>query len=888
MSLLKKLTIKNLNLNRKRTIVTIIGIILATALITAVSGMVSSFRETMINYEKEGTGNYHYLYENVDVSNIKYIKNNRNIKEYFITQNIGYAKFEKSKNEYKPYMYILASDKRLFNNHVVKLIDGRIPENSNEIVISEHINTNGGADYKVGDEITLDVGKRVLDGHELNQSNSYNLLLDDNYHDEQNHENIQVKYSKKYKIVGIIERPSYDMEERSAPGYTVITYMDSENVAEKANVYTLYENLDKQYETTAQILNTNKDIVEKYYENSEMSLEENKKTSELFNNVKKNVGLIRWEKLEFSDSNISMMYSVGTVVILIIIVTSVFCIRNSFAISITEKTKQYGMLISIGATAKQIKKNVLYEATILAVIGIPIGIISGIFADFVLIKIIGCILSESLDGINFVLKISWISIFLAMLLSIITIYFSAKSSARRASKISPIEAIRGTQDIKIKAKKLKTPKFVKKLFGIGGEISLKNLKRSRKKYRTTVISIVVSVAIFIAMSSFIGYAFDFSGIYYQERQYNMSIHSENKEAYEILQEVAKMKLVERYSLIREEIVAFPKDEVKYTDDAKEAYKYLFEENEENDQKENNNIFFMTIVSLGKQEYENYIKKLGLKYDFAKNKAILINNGREYDVSDDGKGKYKFFDLYEYKVGTILNGTLPDRKTNSIDNGEKISIEICKITDERPLGLEYFYSNQGMLVVSDEFIDKNDSQIYDARLNIKSNDSFKLEDEINKEYLNKVYVNNYDESTRAEKSLWIVISIFLYGFITVISLIGITNIFNTITTNMNLRAKEFANLKSVGMTKKEFNKMILLESIFYGFKSLLFGIPIGIMLSYFIYKGMLESVEMKYVLPIKAIIISILVVAVLIGTIMRYSLNKINKQNIIETIRKDNI
>ena len=118
----------------------------------------------------------------------------------------------------------------------------------------------------------------------------------------------------------------------------------------------------------------------------------------------------------------------------------------------------------------------------------------------------------------------------------------------------------------------------------------------------------------------------------------------------------------------------------------------------------------------------------------------------------------------------------------------------------------------------------------------------------------------------------------------------TNIFNTITTNMNLRSKEFANLKSIGMTKKEFNRMINLETIFYGVKSLTYGIIIGTGISYWIYHTITssESMVVKYVLPVKAILISIIFVMFIVGLIMRFSLNKINKQNIIETIRNENI
>ena len=140
-----------------------------------------------------------------------------------------------------------------------------------------------------------------------------------------------------------------------------------------------------------------------------------------------------------------------------------------------------------------------------------------------------------------------------------------------------------------------------------------------------------------------------------------------------------------------------------------------------------------------------------------------------------------------------------------------------------------------------------------------------------------------------KSLHLLIAIFLYGFVAVIALIGITSIFNTITTNMELRKREFATLKSVGMTTKEFNRMISLESFFYGTKSLLIGIPIGIFLSYWLSRLLNEGEDIvKYQIPFTSIFVSIIIVFLLITIIMKYSIIKINKQNTIETIRNENI
>jgi len=135
---------------------------------------------------------------------------------------------------------------------------------------------------------------------------------------------------------------------------------------------------------------------------------------------------------------------------------------------------------------------------------------------------------------------------------------------------------------------------------------------------------------------------------------------------------------------------------------------------------------------------------------------------------------------------------------------------------------------------------------------------------------------------------IMVSIFLYGFVVVIILIGVTNVINTITTNMNLRAREFAMLKSVGMTGREFNRMIRLESLMYGSKSLLIGAPLGILISYLLNRAFANSYVVGYHIPFGAILISAVFVALIVGFTMHYALGKINRQNMIEVIRKQTL
>lgn len=895
MKILKDLSVKDLKLNKKRSLVIIIGIILSTALICGVAGIVTSFQNTFVEYEK-AKGNYHAIFYNVPKDELKYIEENRNVEDYYLAEELGYSYLEDSKNENKPYLYAISMNDKYLNNMAVKLLEGRLPENDDEIVISEHIITNGKVEYKIGDTITLNIGRRqLITGEELNQNDPY--LTEDEDNGDILQEEIVNTYKKEYKIVGIIERPSMTIEEYEAPGYTVITKM--EEVKKCANIAVLYKNVFKYQEYTEQINQMVRAETDEEKENATNfdGLREASYKSYKYD-LKMNCNLLSYQGANLSDVTIEMLYILGGIVMVIILVASVFVIRNGFAISITERLKQYGMLSSIGATRKQIKKSVYFEGFVLGTIGIPLGILSGIFAINVLIKVVNYILKDFMNDMELMYSISWTAIVLSILISTITIWLSCRSSAKKASKVTPIEAIRNSEDVKLKSRKLKCPKIITKIFKTGGEIAYKNLKRSKKKYRTTVISIVVSIVTFISISSFIEFGLKMSNSYYTEIGYNLTVyevHGEDttkdslKQKYERLLEISKLDGIDEYSIKRVNVLEIDSKN-NLTDFGKLIKDQVGETIVDEDEKEivpNDNL---TIISLGRQEYERFIKRIGGKYDDYKDGAILIDDCISYE-----NGKKMQGSLYTWKKGDIITGKIaePLESQTNEENVKQQSIKIVEKTEERPMGLEDLYSVSAYLIVSDEYIEKI-GYISANPIEIKAEDSYKVEDEIKGFYKNKninendVLIGNCDESVRANNAIVLVISIFLYGFITVITLIGITNIFNTITTNMNLRKKEFAMLKSIGMTKKQFNKMIRLESIFYGLKSLIIGIPIGILLSYVIFKAFEINMGMIYELPVKAIVISIIFVTIIIGIIMRYSMAKINKQNIIETIRNDNI
>lgn len=949
MNLMKTLTLKNLKLNRKRTIVTIVGIILATALLSALVTLVSSFQYSMIEYQKQKGGDFHVKFSNVKMSELSEFKNNRNIESTFETMGMGFAKLDGCKNEDKPYAYVMATDEAGFERGCFKLIEGRMAKNEDEIVIPRHLKTNGRIDIKVGDEITLDVGKRY-------DSNTEGVISENSAY-ENEAETLTDTVTKHYKVVGIMERPGYGMEDYSAAGYTFVTYSDElaaidngtkSEASEADTTLTVYSRYTKKAlrnkdAVTADIIGVDEKLFAKANNSSvEMSAEESDRFLKEMENAKYDIYmngyLISYECVFPIDGTFKALFTVATVVALIIILTSVYCIKNSFNISITEKIRQYGMLASVGATRRQIKSSVKTEAAMLGVVGIPVGTMSGILASLILVKVVNAL---SAGWLNFALSFhtSLPALILAVILSIATIYFSATGSARRAAKVTPLEAIRNTKEIKIKSAKLKTPAIIGRIWGIGGVISYKNIKRNNKKYRTTVTSIVICSVTFIVISYFMSMAFSVVGMSYASVDYNIGINMSCKKDLDI------EKLSELLSGIEgaEDYLVgagyyFDVDKPEYTKEYGEYCGQLYDDSEDVSQ-----MFLITV--LDDKSYDKYASDAGIKNAAAG--AILVNKGT-FDVYNEKSSKYvkEEMGLYKYKAGDTIRcgynvyedaadddnavegdtesstddnnavegGTESGTEDNSgyvdeetINNGVRktVDVTIAGVTDKVPTCYNG-YGNTSLLFMNQKGFEslwadgksgnefKPGNAIYSAYVVAENADEYQdtLEKETaeNPEYSQiSFYVSNMDKQMRDEKSLFTLLGVFAYGLIVVIALIGITNIINTLSTGMELRSREFATLRSIGMTDKQFAGMVRLESVFISVKALVIGVPLGILISYLLCVMMNRMDDaIIYEPPYKAIILCIVVVIMLIYAIMKLSMTKLRHNNIIETIKNENL
>ena len=912
MNLMKTLTLKNLKLNRKRTIVTIVGIILATALLSALVTLVSSFQYSMIEYQKQKDGDFHVKFSNVKMSELSEFKNNRNIESTFGTMGMGFAKLDGCKNEDKPYAYVMATDEA------------------------------------VGDEITLDVGKRY-------DSNTESVISE-NCAYEHEAETLTDTVTKHYKVVGIMERPGYGMEDYSAAGYTFVTYSDElaaidngtkSEASEADTTLTVYSRYTKKAlrnkdAVTADIIGVDEKLFAKANNSSvEMSAEESDRFLKEMENAKYDIYmngyLINYECVFPIDGSFKALFTVAAVVALIIILTSVYCIKNSFNISITEKIRQYGMLASVGATRRQIKSSVKTEAAMLGVVGIPVGTMSGILASLILVKVVNA-LSAGWLNVALSFHTSLPALILAVILSIATIYFSATGSARRAAKVTPLEAIRNTKEIKIKSAKLKTPAIIGRIWGIGGVISYKNIKRNNKKYRTTVTSIVICSVTFIVISYFMSMAFSVVGMSYASADYNIGINMSCKKDLDIEK---LSKLLSGIEGAEDYLVGagydFDVSKPEYTKEYGEYCRQLYDDGEDVSQ-----MFLITV--LDDKSYDKYASDAGIKNAAAG--AILVNKGT-FDVYNENSSKYvkKEMELYKYKAGDTIecgynvyddassddNAAEGDTESSTDDNNavegdtesgtednsgyvdeetinngvrKTVDVTIAGVTDKVPIGYKG-YSNTLLFMNQKGFESlwgdgKNGNEIkpgyasYSAYVVAENadeyQDTFEKETEGNPEYSQiSFYVSNLDKQMRDEKSLFTLLGVFAYGLIVVIALIGITNIINTLSTGMELRSREFATLRSIGMTDKQFVGMVRLESVFISVKALAIGVPLGILISYLLCVMMNRMDDaIIYEPPYKAIILCIVVVIMLIYAIMKLSMTKLRHNNIIETIKNENL
>ncbi len=902
MNIFNKVTLKSLQKNKTRTVVTIIGIILSAAMICAVTTFVSSIRNFALQTSIYYDGNWHGRELNTSFETCEEVSSDDRIEYVGYVQQLGYAVAEGCQNEYKPYIYLLGAAENIDDVLPLHITEGRYPENANEILLPNHLYTNGSLKFSIGDTITLDLGSRLSDGYPMTQQNPC-YSYDDRGNEVLDEETIEVRESRTFTVVGFYDRLSIDIEEITAPGYTAFTVIDKDLLSSApCDVYFRMDNPEKVYS---------------FMNEKGFSGGQNR-------DVLMYSGISRFDSFKF------MLYSLAAIVIALIMFGSVSLIYNAFSISVSERTKQFGLLSSVGATKKQLRKMVLFEALTVSAVGIPLGILAGIGGIGVTLMLIGDKFISMGFKTDLKMSVSPISVVIAAVIALITVLISAWIPSVRATRVSAVEAIRQNVDINAKGKQVKTSKLTYKLFGLPGVLASKHYKRSKKKYRTTVLSLFMSIVLFVSASAFTDYLMESVEGSFGADGFDLWLYTDDEYLSELTEDELLSKIKESKSVTgaayadtsyinveidrkyltekvledidswsyqgegRDPSAAHIHAYLHFIDD--ESFRSLLREHGLSEEEYMNESDPLAVVLDGCVSF-NYAKEKyeSVKYLNTDNCEFTVREIKKIDgywiygettnengntvfryVKDDGSNyedsEYLDVPLEEaYIYTTLKTGKVIYERPFFVRKCDGVSL-IYPISLADDICAYWSYFNFDYYITSD-----NHSESYNA-----------IRDMLSANNLNIGHLQNYAEQEESSRNIVTIIKVFSYGFIVLISLIAAANVFNTISTNISLRRREFAMLKSVGMDAKGFNKMMNFECLLYGSRALLYGLPVSVGMTYLIWRAVSEGYETGFTLPWTSICIATLSVFAVVFVTMVYAMNKVKKDNPIDALKNENL
>lgn len=858
MNILNKLTQKHLIMNKKRTIVTIVGIILSTALMVGIGLLLSTFRESMIQEVIMERGDYNARIDDISKSNLAIIDNNSNVKSYITRNYLGYDRIPT--DETISYFKLFSVDDAYMSH--LTLIEGRLPKNSQEVVIPKYLYEQYSETLKIGNTLNLSIGDRYYEGKQVPDNAPY-------------YEGEYINNPKEYKltIVGVIERDYYEDSEIGCFIYTTGLTSD------KMDVFITYKKVNKTYENTESIAKSLGIL----------------QGDEYYDRVEYNTSLLALHGTSNYSNLINSMAGMLIIMLSLVSIACVIVIYNSFAISVMERKKQFGLFSSIGATKRQIKSTVLYEAMIVSLIGIPLGILSAYLGIYVVVLIMNNLL-KGMFSVGFHLSTYPLFVIIPIIFMVITIFVSASIPAKRASKISPIEAIRLNDDIKIKSKKVKSPKIIRKLFGIEGDIAYKNMRRNKKKYRITVVSLFISIVLFISFSGYMTYFLASADSYLAIPEVDVFVRYDPKNSDpEVIKSIKNNSSVEDYM---EYLGVSATTNTDMFDAYTKSFQNFLVDNDYYQKHDEPYYKAINFIVLSNESYRKYLNMIGGKEEL----PILYNNFNSI-VYNTGSRKSYNMNRYNNTNKTI---TIFSEPTNSLEDGSVQYKELFKIdkyylSNNEFVGLGIYddiiteviiissdMAEEYQLIADEPTVQYGYTNIHIKAPNYKNLD--KMIEEYDKEgRLSFINYVNVKEEMKMENNMILAIKILVYGFITLVTLIGVTSVFNTINTSIALRRKEFAVLRSIGLTPSGFNKMLRFESLFFGLKSLFYAIPVSLGVIFLMYLSMRGTVDLGTILiPWKSIFLAVILDFLVIAISMSYATKKVKKDNILDSIREENI
>lgn len=858
MKIINKLTWRHLWVNRRRTVITLFGIIISVAMVTAVFTSVGSLMRSLSDITAAYDGAWHAQYMNLQDKDVQTLSKQKNVKTIGLLADIGQMDCNTKEDSGRNETSIIAGNQNLFAINKMKPAAGRLPNNTRELMVTKSYLQRNKLNWKVGDTVTVQTTSYPTGAQEAEATGGEPIVE-----------------NRTFTVCGILEVQNQltgmnsafcGMDDTVAGGYTAQVQFSN-----------LGSNTPKDIKAAAKAVYgkaVNSDWSDLYTIHTEYLM---------YNGVQMSTGVTR------------ALYGFVAIILLIIILASVFMIYDSFAVSYQQRARYLGMLASVGATRVQKRGSVYFEGFILGCIGIPIGILCGIGGIAVTLRALSdsfmkTVMVATGDSIRLHAVVDWKIIVFSALVSALTIFISAWIPAHRASKITPIEALRQTNTVKVKkAKKLKTSRLRQKLFGFEDVLAVKNYKRNAKRSRTVVFALAVSVILFLSTANFTGMLTNALDNEYDGIQFDVyeSVNSSDGPlsvdlVEKLNKEVSRMPGIESMRVCADNEMMVDGLDKQLTAEAKKA----------------NMDRSVYVLGVDNDTFAALAKEAGIDPSVCQDDkiptGILINR---VQVATKEKQSLVLNPLQGSLVGQTFTGSMVGYDSEGNELYAKYTAKVAAQMNKEASNLGSFMHPTLVVPMHSYLVHfpsvlAEDNIVSYARYYITAQDHDRVYTEVSDLLSDTKGISHtgYDAAAQAEtmRALRIVVMTFGYGFITLITLISVMNIINTVSSGMEERRREFAMIKSVGMTPRSFKKSIYLENIRYGVMALVWGLPVSLGLDFLMYKILGSSFDYGYTFRWYYYLAAALAVFAVIAIALLYAVDKIKKDNIIETLKRDDI
>lgn len=844
MNIFHKVALQGLRRSRTRTLVTVAGVALSAALFTGVTTLAVSLQRYMMNGAAAKYGSWQVELPAAGPDFAAQAAADSRVETVTALQNLGYAALEGGKNEAKPYLFVSGWDEAAFEALPLTLLSGRMPENSAEVLAPAHLAANGGVRLAVGDTITLALGQRERGGAPLSQHDPYAA----------GEETLTPAQTRTYTVVGICQRPA--IEEYAAPGYTLITRADEGEAADSCAVFVTLKNVWQLPAYTKEL--------DRYVLNGDV---------------------LRYTGLSGEKGFTILLAAVAGILIALVVTGSVFLIYNAFNISLNERVQQFGILMSVGATARQLRSMVLFEGVCIGAAGIPLGVLIGLPGVRLVLALAEKNLASAMySGVPLELAVSVPALAAAVLISLATILLSAYIPARRAAALPVMECIRQTGEIKVEAKEVRASRLAQRALALEELLALKNFKRSRRRYRSIVLSLGFSMVLFVLASSF--------GQYLDQLAESANVVVEQYDIVFSTNEMDEDGLLQLYEQLR----GAP-DLTASGYQVQASYPCAIGA-------EQRSASFMETFGSFLDTSAGPAAPAGAMLDavFVDDEAYRRFARQAAPAETENAGQGETMLLAGYVEGYMYGQDAPMELTLPGADGTETTLRVRFVGDYPDLlprdPRQGDFRGYSLLLIAPysakpAFDALGTAQEVLLGMTFQSASPGRstawMQDVLDTSGITAGYtLYNLYAIQEQNRSLNLVVDLFAAVFIGMIALIATANVFNTISTNLRLRRRELAMLRSVGLGDRAFGRMLRFECVLYGARALAWGLPLSALLSVLLYRSMVlgGGEQLHYVFPAGSMALASVGVLGVVGITMIYAAARLRRENILDALRDE--